>query len=127
MIDTWNRELFCVVDLDLVEVGRHVSMHFEYFIGIIDRVYKLKLFGHYYLRITVHAEQAAVLARSDPGLHGGEGSGAGRANLRHQEQHSSGNSHMTQAKEANEVWSILKEDHYFWYNADKVLALCKID
>ena len=35
--------------------------------------------------------------------------------------------HMTQAKEANEAWRVLKDDHYFWYNADKVLSLCKIE
>ncbi len=34
---------------------------------------------------------------------------------------------MTQAKEANEIWRVLKEDHYFWYNAPKVLELCKTD
>jgi hypothetical protein len=34
---------------------------------------------------------------------------------------------VTQAKEANEVWRILKEDHYFWYNAPRVLELCTVD
>ena len=32
-----------------------------------------------------------------------------------------------QAKEANEIWRVLKEDHYFWYNAPKVLELSKTD
>lgn len=34
---------------------------------------------------------------------------------------------IIQSKEANEIWSALKEDHYFWYNAPKVLELCKVD
>lgn len=25
------------------------------------------------------------------------------------------------SKEAHEIWRLLKEDHYFWYNSDQVL------
>jgi hypothetical protein len=28
---------------------------------------------------------------------------------------------LSQAKEAHEIWRLLKEDHYFWYNSSKIL------
>ena len=32
-----------------------------------------------------------------------------------------------QTREANEVWEVLKKDHYFWTNVDQVLQLCQLD
>ena len=32
-----------------------------------------------------------------------------------------------QSREANEVWEVLKKDHYFWTNVDQVLQLCSLD
>ena len=79
------------------------------------------------MRILIHGTQVEIPARPHHRVQRAEGSGPRRADPRDQAQHPRCTRHITQAKDANEVWRILKEDHYFWYNADKVLSLCKID
>jgi hypothetical protein len=84
------------------------------------------LFENYCI-IEVYGEQVSVSGRPQQSLRSGEGTNPRRVHSRHQEQHSAGKHESIQGKEANDMWRRLKEDHYFWYNADKVVELCSVD